>query len=89
MNNPTASGGSFHRANLFPSLSPIALFAQHLTIFGNCFSAFMPRFYMISFHFFNFKMFLAFFTDAFLSFIRFSFLFIGKSANIQEFFIAS
>ena len=54
---------------LYPRFSSVILLAQHLTISGDCFTAFVPRFYMISFHFFYFKMVFAFFTNTFLFFI--------------------
>jgi len=44
---------------LLPRLSSVAIFAQHLAIFGNSFSAFVPRLNMVAFHFFYGKMFFA------------------------------
>ncbi len=41
----------FDLTNLLARFFSIIIFAQHLTIFGNSFSAFMPRGYMVCFHF--------------------------------------
>src|SRR3990167_3220827 len=73
---------------LFPRLSSIVLFAQHLAIHCSRFYTLMPRCYVIGFHSFKFKSFFTPNAFAFLFFKNFSFCLIVKLTKIQMFFLA-
>lgn len=65
------------------TFAAVAVSAKHLAIFCCCFAAFAPWGNMIGLHFFNCKMLSAFYTNAFLPFIRRPCHFRGEGTNIQ------
>jgi hypothetical protein len=72
----------------FPRFNPIILLAEHLAVFGVGAAAKVPGGYVVGFHFVEFVMFVAFYTDALLAFVRFALLLVGKRAEAEVLFVA-
>ena len=67
--------------HLFPALSAVALFAEHLAIFGDGFAAEMPRRDVVGFHLGEVEMLAAVGTDAALPLVGRQFLRIGEGSD--------
>ena len=67
--------------SLSRSLAAVTLAAEHLAVIGNSCTAIFPWSDVVGFHFFQFVVLAAVYTDSALSFIGFSLLFLVKGAE--------